>query len=246
MFDLLYSSIGTSVAEVLTLPICTIKTNYQTNLNYKSIIDVTKDIYKSKGIYGFYNASLSAITAQVVSTSTKFTTYNYIKKFRNTQKHDIKNNIINGAIGGMVASVFSHPFDVIKIHQQNQVKFLPQLNLHGPMLFYRGYSKTLSKNIMLTAILFPFYDFYYSKTKNLYVASILSTITTTAIVQPIDYLKVRHISNQQLYWNFTDIRQSLRYYYRGFHVNLMRVMPHFLITMYIIEKMKSAYDKKIE
>lgn len=241
--DLLSSSSATSIAELLTIPICTIKTNYQTNLNYKSFIHVTKDIYKSRGIYGFYSASLSAMMAQIVSTSTKYTSYSYIKNIRNTEKHDLKNNILNGALGGSIASIFSHPFDVVKIHQQSNIKFIPELRSVGPMILYRGYSKTFTKNILLTSLIFPFYDFYHSKTDNIVIASVLSSLTVTLIIQPVDYLKVRHISNQQLYINFDSLYTNLKYYYRGVHINLLRVIPHFIVTMFVTDRIKKYVYK---
>jgi|688.fasta_scaffold633152_2 hypothetical protein len=236
--DLIASSIGTSIAEIITLPTCTIKTNYQTNLNYKSIIDVTKDIYKQRGVYGFYNASAIATLSQIVSTSTKFTSYNYIKNYRQTKQQDIKNNIINGAIGGIVASVFSHPFDVIKVHQQTNVNFTNELKKYGPQIFYRGYSKSVSKNIILTSLIFPFYDFYKSKFNNPFISAGLSAFTVTTFLHPIDYLKVRHISNQPLYTKHSNLLAQIRYYYRGLHINLIRVIPHFMITMVVTEYIK--------
>lgn len=241
LIDLIASSSGTTIAEILTIPICTVKTNYQTDLNYKSIVTVAKDIYKSRGWYGFYNASFSAMLAQVASTSTKFTAYNYIKKLRNTQPNDIKNNILNGAIGGSIASVFSHPFDVVKVHQQQNITFLSELKSIGPSLFYRGYSKSLTKNILLTSTVFPLYDFYKAKINNVIIASALASMTVTILIHPIDLLKVRQISNKELYLSFDKLQSTMKYYYRGVHINLMRVLPHFMITMVITEKIKSMY-----
>ena len=100
MNNFIASSIGTAFAEIITLPICTVKTNYQVNLHYKSIFDVIKDIYKKNGFIGFYNASLSAVSSQIISTSVKFTFYDYIKKYRGTKNNDFKNNIVNGFLAG--------------------------------------------------------------------------------------------------------------------------------------------------
>lgn len=55
------SSLGTGVAEILTLPICTIKTNYQ-NTNKVSILETISQIRSNYGIRGFYNASGDIIT----------------------------------------------------------------------------------------------------------------------------------------------------------------------------------------
>ena len=40
--NLIGSSIGTGIAEIVTLPINTVKSNYQKNLNYKSASYVAK------------------------------------------------------------------------------------------------------------------------------------------------------------------------------------------------------------
>ena len=145
--NLISSSVGTCAAEILTLPICTTKTNYQKDLTQKSIVNVAKQIYKTKGVYGFFNSSFSAVGSQIVSTSSKYTFYQMIKNMRNTEKHDIKNNIINGGCAGVLASIFSHPFDVVKIHHQTSESFIKSLKKNGPMLFYRGYSKSIYKKI---------------------------------------------------------------------------------------------------
>lgn len=238
--DLVSSAIGTLIAEIVTLPICTIKTNYQTHLHYKSVFDVYKNIMNTHGIRGFYSALYSSLFSQMTSTATKFTFYNYVKKIRDTQQKDLKNNILNGAIGGIMSSVIVHPIDVCKVHQQNNMSFSYELRKIGPSLLYRGYSKSLMKNICLTSLIFPFYDFYTAKFNNLFIASILSSITATFILHPIDYLKIRHISGQHLYLNFSNIPSRFKYYYRGLHINLLRIIPHFMTTMFITEYIKKS------
>lgn len=238
VLDLCASAIGTCVAELITLPICTIKTNYQTNLQYKSIIDVGKDIMRTRGLYGFYSASMAATVLQIVSTSTKFTFYNYFRDYRVTAQNDIKNNIVNGALGGIVSSLLMHPIDVIKIHQQNNLSIIQEFKKTGARLWYRGYSKTLAKSVGVTSLLFPLNDFYKSIFVSTAFAAGLSAFTVTAVIHPLDYLKVRHIANQDLYPKIHNMSTFLKYYYRGVHINLMRVVPHFMITMTLIEKLK--------
>lgn len=237
--DLISSAIGTAVAEIITLPICTIKTNYQTHLHHKSIHHTYKNIMDNLGVYGFYSALHSSLFSQMMSTATKFTFYNYIKKIRNTEQKDLLNNVINGAIGGIMSSIIVHPIDVCKVHQQNNISFSGELKKIGPSLIYRGYSKSLAKNILLTSLIFPFYDFYTAKFNNFYIATLLSSVTCALILHPIDYLKIRHISGQHLYLNFNNIPNYVKYYYRGLHINLLRIIPHFMITMFITEYIKN-------
>lgn len=241
--DLFSSAIGTAVAELITLPICTVKTNYQSNLDHKSIGDVYRNIVKTRGIKGLYDASLSAMGSQIVSTATKFTFYNYIKNKRGTQENDIMNNVVNGGVAGIMASVLAHPIDVIKITQQNGLSYIDEFKKTGYKLIYRGYSKSITKHISLTALVFPLYDFYKSKTNNILIACGLSSLTTTVVLHPIDFLKVRHISDKQLYYSFNNIPDYFKYYYRGVHINLMRVMPHFMITMFLTEKIKKHLNE---
>lgn len=243
ILNIFSSSVSTIFAEIITLPICTIKTNYQTDLKYKSVIDVTKNIYGTRGFYGFYNSSGSAIASQVVSTSTKFTFYNYIQKLRNTDQSDIKNNIINGSLSGIFSSMFTHPFDVLKVHQQNNLSFKNEIKNKGFSILYRGYSKSLFKNTVLTSLIFPFYDFYKSMFNNTIVASGLSSITVSMFLHPLDLLKIRHISNQSLYVPYNGLSNFIKYYYRGLHINLLRIVPHFMITMTMTEWIKNMYER---
>jgi hypothetical protein len=228
------SILASSIAEIITLPICTIKTIYQTNLKYASIKSAAAEIYRSRGIAGFYNSSAWAVLSQTTSTATKFTAYSYFQIYRKTPQENLFGNMINGMMSGIISTIFVHPIDVVKVHKQNNFNFLKELKLVGPKLFYRGSSKSLTKNIILTSLIFPFYDFYKYHIKNIYIASICSAITASLILHPIDYLKIRQISDQQLY----PKNSGIRYYYRGFHINLMRVIPHFMITMACIEYFK--------
>ena len=121
------NTIGVIIAEIITLPICTVKTNFQTG-NFNNIKSAYNYIYQNYGIKGFYDAKLSAIASQTISTTSKFFFYNVIKDYRKTNSKDLINNAVNGAIGGILGSLFSHPIDVIKVEQQRQIKFMIKLN----------------------------------------------------------------------------------------------------------------------
>jgi hypothetical protein len=231
-FDKLFAnSIGVIIAEIITLPICTIKTNYQTN-NYKSIKSTILDINKKYGPKGFYEAKFSAIASQTISTSSKFFFYNTIKNYRNTKSNDLFNNAINGMTGGILGSIFSHPIDVIKIEQQRQKKFREIINnIKNDKLnyLYRGYSQSILKNLILYSSLYPIYDFYKTKIDNPLISAPLTTITITSYLQPIDYIKTNLMAgNKQINFNIKNL-------YKGTSLHLARSIPHFMITMYLTE-----------
>ena len=53
MDHIISSIIGTTYAEIITLPICTVKTVYQ-NSNNLRIRYIISNIYKKNGIQGFF------------------------------------------------------------------------------------------------------------------------------------------------------------------------------------------------
>ena len=222
------SVIGTLFAEILTLPICTVKTVYQNNtaLNIKDTIIFIK---KKSGYMGFIQASTPAIIGQVVSTSTKYSSYNYIKNLRQSDPSNLFDNSINGMLGGLFGSIFSHPIDVWKNYSQRDEKF----HWKNYKIYYQGYSASLYKNLVLYACLFPVYDYYKIKFDSIFVSSILTTITVSFIIQPFDYYKTIKMSGYKQKINPSNFT-------RGFGLMLSRSIPHFLITMVITEKIKES------
>jgi hypothetical protein len=230
--NIINSSIATACAEILTMPICTIKTNYQNVYNMKdnpSILNISKYIYNRGCIKSFYAASLPSISGQVFSTMSKYTLYRY---FDSNPEYPIKNKFLNGMTAGIITSTITHPLDVFKVHLQMDKK----ININFKNL-YKGYSKTFIKIVISSSIFFPMYDTVKQKINNPIIASSISAIIATFIMHPVDYLKVRHMSGLPLYDGYNP-----KTYYRGLTINLLRIVPHFVITMQIIELL----DKKIE
>ena len=225
------SSIGSACAEVLTLPICTIKTIYQTQqqTNKLTPVQIITHLYQTKGISGFFQASTPAIISQVLSTSSKYYLYHAIKDYRQTADSDIVSNSINGGLGGLGGSVLSHPFDVWKNHLQ---RGKPLLNLQIKTL-YSGYSGTIAKNILLYSMLFPVYDFYKLHIASPVMASIVTSITCSLITQPLDYYKTVLMSGNK----FAGWRNP----YRGYSLMISRTIPHFMISMAITDNIKGYF-----
>ena len=227
MEHLISSSIGSACAEILTLPICTIKTIYQTQTVSKlTPLQITTNLYKTKGISGFFQASTPAVISQVLSTSSKYYLYHIMKDYRQTVDSDIISNSINGGLGGLGGSLLSHPFDVWKNHSQRGQLLL---NLQIKTL-YSGYSGTIAKNILLYSMLFPVYDFYKLHVTSPFIASTLTSITCSLVTQPLDYYKTVLMSGNK----FTGWTNP----YKGYTLMLSRTIPHFTISMTITDNIK--------
>lgn len=223
--DITNSAIATIVAEIITLPICTFKTNYQNNSTL-SMQQCLKNIYMKNGISGFYKASVPAIMSQTYSTSSKY----FLFRFFENKNYPYTNKMINGIISGILTSLITHPIDNIKIHLQMNDSFMCKLRENGFGLFYRGYSKSFGKTVISSSMFFPLYETLNEYFEKPVVSSMLTAIISTTIMQPLDFLKTRHIYGLSLYNGL-----NLQHYYRGLSLNLMRIVPHFVITMTTID-----------
>ena len=226
----LYSSaVATVIAELATMPICTIKTNYQIQhpSATKPIRTVVKSLYQTHGIGGFYASSLPAVASQVLSTTSKYTFYRWLDTH---PTNPIQNKFANGLMAGVASSLMTHPFDFFKLHIQADIPSVPLLREHGVRVLYRGYTKTLWKVCFSSTFFFPLYDYFYAKTGKPTVSASMSAFLTTLLFHPVDYLKTRHVIGMPLFMGY-----NLLSYYKGVSLNLARIVPHFTLTMYIID-----------
>lgn len=228
--NIINSAIASSVAEIVTLPMCTIKTHCE-NTNSKSIKTTIKNIYSNGKFFAFYRASLPAFSSQIFSTSSKYAAYRYLNKTKIISSY----KMINGLFAGIATSIVTHPLDTIKVHLQMNMPFIPEIKKNGLGLLYRGYTKTFSKVCVSSCLFFPLYDYTNSKLNNVFLASFLTSVISTTIMHPIDYLKTRHIYGLQLYQGWNPL-----IYYTGLTINLIRIIPNFTIIMIIIDYL----DKK--
>lgn len=235
-------ALGACLAETVTTPMYTIKTIYQTS--DKSINCIMIEIYNKHGIFGFYNAVISAIFARFVSAFFKYLIYNEIKYYRQTSENDLINNMFNGCTTGIVSSFVVHPFDVLTTHLQSQLP-LNRSIYHFDKL-YSGFSQTLIRNFFLYSILFSVFDYakYYTD-NNIVLSCMITTSISTTILQPVDYLRTRLMAQQKvnirnILFNFEKIKSC----WRGYHLNYIANTTHFTIAM-LISHQFSLYWKDL-
>jgi hypothetical protein len=235
-------AIGSCIAEISTLPIYAIKTNYQTSSN-KSVRSVTKNIYSQYGILGFYNAVFSAILARVASSFIKYSIYNEIKYYRQTSDHELIDNMINGCISGVVCSFFVHPIDVVTNHLQRFKKF--NFNLFEVNILYAGFSQTLLRNFILYSVLFSVFDYCkYLTDNNIILACMMTTTISTSILQPVDYLRTRLMAQQRNeVGGALSAFKNFRSCWKGYHLNYIANTMHFAIAMSIANYFSNYFKK---
>jgi len=252
---LISSASATFIAELSTLPICTLKTRWQTGLfsrvlNIKDIYNKTTalgDILSKNGIKGLYRASYPAIGAQIISSAGKYTGYRSIQdyitrnKVRLTRSKFI-NNVGISISSGLLVSLITHPLDVCRVILQNQQSLISHLGRDKfYRLVYRGYSRTIMKQIVGSSLFFPIYDWaYIAFEDNKFKASIFSSVLSTTIIHPVDYLRTLRLAGDT-----RSIISILREdnLFRGLPLNLSRVVPHFTILILLTDYFKMYWRK---
>ena len=240
--NLIAALIAGATAELTVLPICTIQTNYQTqkslNTNQRiSVSNITKDLFKKHGIKGFYNASFSAISGQMVSTGAKYTLYKFIQSQRQTSQNDVLNNSLNGILSATLSIAFTQPFDTLKNYQQRHATFFDDIK-KNPMTMYRGTKQSIMKCTALGALLYPTNDLCNSYVENPILASFATSFVISPILHPIDLLKRRNMAGEKLWMGWNPI-----HYYRGILINMCRTTPHFAVSMFTINYIKDFLNK---
>lgn len=273
LHHLVASSLAVCIAEVSTLPICTLKTKHQTQsllspnkiLNYKNIYDISTtlgSILSANGIRGLYQARYPAVLSQVISTSSKYTLYRVFQSKSNDKT--FITNVGLSISSGLIVSLVTHPIDVCRVIIQNNANSTEQKSMRIALIgrrkqslyrfFYRGYSKTIAKQIIGSTLFFPIYDWCRGvlgdkdrdtgdkdtsksccqrvKSNTQMKAALLSSTISTILIHPIDYLRTRSLAG------VTNKEMTFRGMYRGLSLNLSRIVPHFTIMMSLTEYIK--------
>lgn len=229
------SSAATAIAELVTLPISTLKTVYQ-NTDSTSITKTMKDIYRIGGLKAYFSASVPAISSHVFAVSSRYVFY---RKLQDLQL-SYTNNFINGTISGLVSSLFTHPMDVARIHIQMQDSISNKIKDTGVKILYQGYSKTFVKIGIGASLYLPLTDYFKPIVNNdIVLASFLGGLVGTLVIHPVDFLKTRHVYGLKLYQGLNPM-----WYYKGLTLNLLRTLPHFMITMTCINTIEKYMDAK--
>lgn len=237
--NIINSMTGAFVAEILTLPICTIKTQFQ-NTDNKTIRRTISNIYSTGGVRAFYRASIPAISSQVFSSASKYAIYSYLED----KKYKYTNRLTNGIISGILTSIITHPIDFFKVHLQMNTPIIPEFKKYGIGVMYRGYSKSFLKVCVGSSLFFPLHFTIKESVEkqnikySAFISSSITAIISTIIMHPFDYLKTRHIYNVSLYSSYNPLK-----YYRGLTLNLLRIVPHYVIMMSTIDFIEKKFKK---
>ncbi|KAK8214875.1 hypothetical protein M8818_002458 [Zalaria obscura] len=133
---------------------------------FRSARDAVRIIYYEQGFLGMYRGFLGTTLRQSCSTAIRMGTYNILKDYE-TSHHigqGLAANFINGAIAGLITTVGTQPFDVIKTRSQSSKgattaqAFRSILADEGIAGLWKGTSTRLARTVLSAGILFTTYE----------------------------------------------------------------------------------------
>ena len=117
------SAISRSLSGLLTTPIQVIRTRFEVIgfSKYKNTLDAFQQIYKQEGIKGFYSGVVATALRDAPFAGIYFTIYvkskRYIEEKRGNM-HVLLKTFVSGMAGGVVATLITNPFDIIRARMQ--------------------------------------------------------------------------------------------------------------------------------
>lgn len=133
---------------------------------FRSGLHATKVIWQEHGIFGLYRGFAGTTLKQASATAFRMGTYNVLKDFETTR--DIKQNTFvnfaNGSVAGVVTTLSTQPFDVIKTRSQSAAgtstleAIKSVLIDYGIRGFWKGTSMRLGRTVFSGGILFTSYE----------------------------------------------------------------------------------------
>jgi hypothetical protein len=237
------SFVGGIIAELVTQPVCTTKTVYQTST--MTIPETIKKIYQEGKLSAFFRASNPALLSQGFSSCSKI----YLYKRVSYELRDHPNiNILKPFIGsaaGCLGGLITQPIDVYKTNKQmngnfNIKTYINLVKTKGYKELYRGYTAGIGKNVSLYFCLFPMNDIFKSKFDdvtqykhlNNTLAGLVASPIGSLVASPIEYARIKMIANKTNFSVFyRELLKDKKQIYRGYTLTVARGAPHFAIVM---------------
>ncbi|KAF2035819.1 mitochondrial carrier [Setomelanomma holmii] len=133
---------------------------------FRSAWHATTTIYKEFGFLGLYHGFAGTTLKQASATAFRMGTYNVLKDFE--KKRDVKQNtavnFANGSVAGVVTTLTTQPFDVMKTRSQSAKGMTTAESVKSILLdygvrgFWKGTTMRLGRTVFSGGILFTSYE----------------------------------------------------------------------------------------
>lgn len=138
----------------------------RTARRFRGGIHCVRVIYAENGILGLYRGFIGTTLKQASATAFRMGTYNILKDFETVRDipQNTATNFANGSVAGVVTTLCTQPFDVIKTRSQSAAgastveacrSVLADYGVRG---FWKGTTMRLGRTVFSGGILFTAYE----------------------------------------------------------------------------------------
>jgi solute carrier family 25 carnitine/acylcarnitine transporter 20/29 len=214
-------------------PFDTIKTVYQNPKTKGTLLDVTKHIYKTNGIRGFYKGLSAPLFGIGLEKAIVFGTYTNVRNLNIFENNNF-NIFFGGVVSGLLCTSIVLPVEKIKIRKQRgkNSNLFSIIKNEGIGNLYKGLSATLLRDTPGYGIYFLTYEtLTKNKTKTPFETAFYGACSgafSWFFIYPSDPIKTLM---QHKNYSFTKASKiiynqaGIRGFYRGYGMGLFRAMP---------------------
>jgi len=214
-----FGGVASAMAACCTHPLDLMKVHLQTQQGKVGILFMTKKLFKSDGVMGFYNGLSASILRQLTYSLTRFAVYDIGRKARTTDGRIMpfyEKVLLAGSAGAMGGFVGT-PADMVNVRMQNDVKLPPDqrrnykhavdglykvLKHEGTSRLFNGATMATTRAVCVTVGQIACYDqikgiflgsvlFPEDNSRLHFVSSFLAGGIATLLTMPLDVMKTR-------------------------------------------------------
>ncbi|KAG1650110.1 Mitochondrial dicarboxylate carrier [Nymphon striatum] len=214
-----FGGVAGAMAVFCTHPLDLIKVHLQTQQEGKpNIMRMSAHIYKTQGIFAFYNGMSASLLRQLSYTTARFGLYETAKQIISVPGEPLPfyKKAFIAACGGAAGGVVGTPADMVNVRMQNDIKLPPELRRNykhaidgiyqvfkheGVKGLFTGVHMATGRAIMMTIGQLSFYDqikqsllqseYFTDSLSTHFISSICAGAVATTLTQPMDVLKTR-------------------------------------------------------
>ena len=213
-------------------PFDTVKTKMQADSAYAKLnsIQTTSQIFHKSGVSGFYAGALQPLFGSLVFRSIQFASYGATFAYFREESHILRQTkiggvegrvFVSGVVSGACRALIESPLDLMKTRQQTSSVSLRSIPISD---LFRGFSATLSRNILLMTTFFIFAD--RLSHMDSFIRGGVSTTAAWTLVWPLDVAKSRmqSVATTRSSSLYSVVAEAARdgTLYRGYAVGILR------------------------
>lgn len=244
------SSLSSITSSLITHPIDVVKVRVQNKVSNINTIPFVSSILQKEGPGFLYKGMSASILRNGTFVSSKMFCYNVLKQ--EFQPQSFASKFACGMSAGAFGAIIGTPFDVVMVSMQSDPKTFSNIpksiqtiySQHGWTGYWKGFKYTLSRAVIVTACQFSVYEQIKQELGKqcdhswmvFGVSSIMSSITTAIVSNPVDLCKNRTINNIEANTIYKIVKgEGVKALWKGVSPNMMRQVPMNLVRFSCFE-----------